>query len=72
MLKKNQFTKFFSYLWSTVLHRFDFTLVIKTYFSIHLRDEFYKIKHMIVIDRTLKHVIEEIRENVTPLQTQIS
>ena len=48
--------------------------MIKTYFSLHLGDEFYKfykIERMIVIDGTLKHVTEEIRENMAALQTQI-
>ena len=60
-----------SYFYSTVLQRLDFTLMIKTYFSLHLGDEFYKIERMIVIDGTLKHVTEEIRENMAALQTQI-
>ena len=45
--------------------------MIKTCFSLHLGDEFYKIERMIVIDGTLKHVTEEIRENMAALQTQI-
>ena len=33
--------------------------------------QFYKIERMIVINGTLKHVTEEIRENMAALETQI-
>ena len=72
MLKENKFTQFLADFWFTVFLRLDLTLVVKSYLPVHLCYEFYKVEYVIVIDRTLKHVIKEFRENVAALKTQIS
>ena len=72
MLKENKFTQFLADFWFTVFLRLDLTLVVKSYLPVHLCYEFYKVEYVIVIDRTLKHVIKEFRENIAALKTQIS
>ena len=72
MLKENKLTQFLADFWFTVFLRLDLTLVVKSYLPVHLCYEFYKVEYVIVIDRTLKHVIKEFRENIAALKTQIS
>ena len=72
MLKENKLTQFLADFWFTVFLRLDLTLVVKLYLPVHMCYEFYKVEYVIVIDRTLVHVIKEFRENIAALKTQIS